>query len=176
MWRSLLAGLLLCAVVLADEDKDKPAEKGKVELSADEKALFELLNKARAREKLAPLKINPVLCKVARRYSAELAKEEEAREKKKLEILTHRLNGKGPGDRAAAGGYDYRLVLENLAWGEGRENEGAPPAQDIHKNWMDSKSHRHNILDRRVTEIGVGMARSKKGNYFYTQVFGKPRR
>jgi uncharacterized protein YkwD len=40
---------------------------------------------------------------------------------------------------------------------------------------MDSKGHRENILNDRYTEIGIGLSGSR-GEVYYTQVFGKPRR
>src|SRR5438034_7843487 len=124
MGRALLVGLVLSGALVgaADDKKDGP----EAQFPKDEQALMDLLNKERAKEKLPPLKHHPLLTKVARCYSEELAKREEEREKKKLEVLTHRLDDKGPGDRVAAAGYDYRLVRENLAWGEGREGDGPP--------------------------------------------------
>ena len=42
-----------------------------------------------------------------------------------------------------------------------------------HQAWMESKGHRMNILSKNYVEIGIGIATSKKGEKFYTQVFGK---
>ena len=39
---------------------------------------------------------------------------------------------------------------------------------------MDSKAHREHILYPDFTEIGVGIARSDKGDVYYTQDFGVP--
>ncbi|HEY3021172.1 MAG TPA: CAP domain-containing protein [Solirubrobacteraceae bacterium] len=43
---------------------------------------------------------------------------------------------------------------ENIAWGAGRL---ATPRQTM-RAWMRSAGHRHNILTRRFTEIGIGIA------------------
>ena len=43
---------------------------------------------------------------------------------------------------------------ENIAWGSG---EYATPASIV-ESWMRSAGHRHNILNRRYTELGVGLA------------------
>ena len=47
------------------------------------------------------------------------------------------------------------MVGENIAWGTGSY---ATPA-GIVKMWMNSPPHRHNILDSRFREIGLGIAR-----------------
>ncbi len=168
MGRSLLAGLVLAGTLLA-ADGGKGKNKDKVKLSADEKALVEMLNKVRAKEKLPPLKVNAVLCKVARKHSENMAKQEK---------MAHILDGKKPGDRVTAAGYDWRLVLENLAIADAGGDPDKPPAPpgDVHKGWMESKAHRANILNPRPTEVGLGVVRSKKGNYYYTQVFALPRK
>jgi uncharacterized protein YkwD len=46
----------------------------------------------------------------------------------------------------------------------------------IMKAWMDSKEHRANILMPEYTEIGLGIARDKTGQLYFTQVFAKPRK
>jgi uncharacterized protein YkwD len=169
MWRSVLAGLLLCGVVLADEPKKKeqPAEVKPDKLSDDEKALVELVNKDRAKAKLGAVKVNAVLCRVARLHSENMARQEK---------MDHVLDGKRVPFRVTSAGYDYRVVAENLALAEGDADTPAPPPADIHKNWMDSKGHRANILNGRFTEVGISMVKSKKGNWYYTQVFARPRK
>jgi uncharacterized protein YkwD len=94
----------------------------------------------------------------------------------KQEKMNHVLDGKRVPQRVTAAGYDYRVVAENLALAEGDTDSPAPPPDDIQKNWMESKGHRANILNSRFTEIGVSAVRSKKGNWYYTQVFARPRR
>lgn len=68
--------------------------------------------------------------------------------------------GSTPTARIARSGYldrarSYRLA-ENIAAGRGRSN-GSPGA--IVRNWMRSPGHRRNILDRRLRDFGVGVAR-----------------
>jgi uncharacterized protein YkwD len=90
------------------------------------------------------------------------------------EKVDHSLDGKRAGDRVEAAGYDWRVVAENLASAVGDEDAPAPTGAELHKGWMDSPSHRKNILNPKVTQIGLGKARNKKGNYYYTQVFAAP--
>jgi uncharacterized protein YkwD len=69
-------------------------------------------------------------------------------------------------------GYDYGRVTENIAT---CDMPGAPLSA-IMKDWMKSKHHRANLLDDRVSEIGLGIAHNDKGEFYYTQVFARPRK
>ena len=40
--------------------------------------------------------------------------------------------------------------------------------------WMNSKGHRENILGTKYTEIGVGLAKTNKGEWYYTILFARP--
>jgi uncharacterized protein YkwD len=60
---------------------------------------------------------------------------------------------------------------ENIAWGSGEL--GSP--KSIVKSWMNSAGHRHNILNGRYTELGVGVALGTPEDYdgaTYTTDFG----
>jgi uncharacterized protein YkwD len=165
MIRVALAALFLFGLAaLAQEKKDKPA---KVELNADLKAMLKLVNESRAKEKLEPLSLDPLLCKAAQVHNDNMIKQEK---------MSHILDGKRVGDRVTAAGYDYRVVAENLALAEGEPKDPAPDVADIHKGWMESKGHRANILNGKFTQIGMAMGRCKKGNYYYTHVFAAPRK
>jgi uncharacterized protein YkwD len=159
-----LLALFLAAPALPADDT-KPAEQGKAEagfrMTADEKELLEMTNAERAKEKLPPLVPNPLLFKVARLHSANMAKKGE---------MKHVLDGKTPGERTLAGGYDYRKVAENLAVSDGA------PLKEIVENWMKSEVHRDNILRSGLEEIGMGIARNDKGDIYYTQLFATPRK
>jgi uncharacterized protein YkwD len=155
--RWLFASLLLVALaggIGADEKKEAP----KFKPSEAEQTLLDLLNKERMKEKLPPLKVNPLLFKIAAAHAANMAKQ------KKME---HKLDGKTPGQRALAAGYDYRFIGENLGW-----SDGPAPLTDVHTSWMKSKIHRDNILGKNFQEVGLGIAKDDKGEYYYVQVFG----
>ena len=160
--RLFLAALLLVPFVWsAQRSGAGQKEKPKFEMSEEEKTLLELTNKERAKEKLPPLEANPLLFKIARAHSANMAKKGE---------MSHVLDGKGPAERTKDAGYDYLNLAENVA-----EAENTPLA-DVMKGWMESKIHRENILNGEVTETGLGIARTEKGVYYYTQVFAKPKK
>jgi uncharacterized protein YkwD len=157
----VLAVLVLSAAWLAPLRGDDPADKPPPKLRAEEQKVLELTNAAREKEKLEPLKLNPVLTEVARAHSANMAKKGQ---------MEHVLDGKKPSDRVKAAGYDYSWIGENIA-----ETDGDTP-DVIFKRWMESPHHKENILRDKFTEIGVGMARNDKGEIYYTQVFASPRK
>jgi uncharacterized protein YkwD len=137
------------------EEKPKPK---KDELKAPEKELFDLLNKERAKEKLPPLRLNPLLIRLARAHSANMLAQNK---------MSHFLDGKSPADRAREAGYRFRSIGENIG-----VSAGPLPVSRTHENWMNSKFHRANILGKQFREVGVGMARNASGRAYYTQVFG----
>lgn len=151
----LFALVLMPALFVRAADKK---EKPKLQMSDDEKKLLELTNQERARAKLPPLKPNLILFKVARAHSANMVKKGD---------MNHVLDGKNPAQRVLAAGYDYRSVAENIGFGE-----KDAPLPKIMKGWMESKLHRENLLNRKYREVGLGIARDKNGDAYYTQVFG----
>ncbi|MCC5947076.1 MAG: S-layer homology domain-containing protein [Nitriliruptoraceae bacterium] len=60
----------------------------------------------------------------------------------------------------------YRLVAENVGFG--------PSVASIHRALMNSQGHRENILNPRVTEIGIGVE-VRNSRTWVTQVFRQPR-
>lgn len=165
-----LLALVLAAPALPADDP-KPAEPARAEagfpLTGEEKELLELTNAERAKQKLPPLKPNPLLFKVARLHSANMAKKGE---------MNHVLDGKTPAQRTLDGGYNYRRVAENIAKAENFAKAGGPPLKEIVEGWMNSEVHRENILRSGMEEIGLGIARNDKGEVYYTQLFATPRK
>ncbi|WP_405996932.1 CAP domain-containing protein [Streptomyces sp. NBC_00829] len=76
-------------------------------------------------------------------------------------------DGKDPGARITAAGYQWSTYGENIAKGQ------ATPA-DVMKSWMESSGHRRNILDCKFKEIGMGV-RLGSGGPWWTQAFGTSR-
>ncbi len=127
-----------------------------IHLSSDESTIIKLTNVERMRLGAAPLKVNSKLMTAARKHSDAMARSNK---------LTHTLNGKGPAERVLAVGYRYSMVAENISY-----NQSAPKA--VVKSWMASPGHKANILNKGFRETGVGIAYNKKGQPYYTQVFG----
>lgn len=63
-------------------------------------------------------------------------------------------------------GIRYTAAAENIAAGQ------ATP-QEVVNAWMNSSGHRQNILDSRMTHIGVGYAKGGSYRHYWTQMFIK---
>src|SRR3954467_7116028 len=105
----LIAGALLLGLLFGLVRADKK-DKSSTELSKEEKALLTLTNKERAKEDLPLLEPHQLLVKIAREHSTNMAKQGQ---------MTHKLDGKGPAERAKDAGYRYARIGENVAWSEG---------------------------------------------------------
>jgi uncharacterized protein YkwD len=150
-----LAAGAACAAQAGDADK--------VKLALEEAKILELTNKARKEKKLKPLRVSRVLTEVARKHSANMAKQGK---------LEHVLGGKGAEQRIRDAGYPLLGWAENIFYN--RDVPGA--AEQGFKWWMDSPPHRKNMLEPRFQEIGIGMARNDKGQIYFTQVFSTPQK
>lgn len=89
-----------------------------------------------------------------------------------LEYFEHTSpSGKTAADLVRAQGYDFQSVGENLALGEFGTDKKLVEA------WMNSPSHRKNILNPKFTELGLAVARATyKGEvqWLSVQHFAKP--
>lgn len=124
--------------------------------------VLDLVNKSRTEAGLSSLTIN-----------AELAVAANA---KALDMIDNSYfahispNGKTPWDFIKDTGYDYSFAGENLAI-------GYTNAQELHTAWMNSPSHRENIMGPNYQEIGISV---QGGEYqgvettVVVQMFGKP--
>jgi uncharacterized protein YkwD len=154
----LCGALVFCAAfVLALRAGPPPREK--FQPSKAEERLLKLTNAERKKNELPALKPSPLLFKVARAHSANMARQGK---------MEHVLDDKTPFQRIKGAGYQYYYAGENIAAGDA-------PVEEIFKAWMQSEKHRENILNKNFTEIGLGIVPDKKGYLYYTQVFGKPR-
>ena len=151
--RVLLLGLLVITSTV---------RAGEVVLTATEKKILELTNEERKKKELPPLKTNALLFKVAQAHSENMARQGK---------MEHKLDGMTPLQRLRAAGYAYNKAFENIASGD-----ADVPLEDLMKAWMESKGHRENILNDVCTEIGLGIARDKNGQVYYTQLFGHPKK
>jgi uncharacterized protein YkwD len=88
----------------------------------------------------------------------------------------HDADGRDPPTRAQAHGYDYCLVLENIAYHyDSRGFRTGPLAERIVDGWERSPPHRKNMLNALVTHVAVGTARGANGYYYSVQMLGLPR-
>jgi uncharacterized protein YkwD len=75
--------------------------------------------------------------------------------------------GSMPWDRAAAAGYSYVMIAENIA-------AGYPTVDMVVDGWMNSPDHRFNILLSGITETGVAVYRGGPVGIYWVQLFGAP--
>jgi uncharacterized protein YkwD len=136
---------------------------GRIELEANEKRTLQLHNRARERRELKRLCVHPKLQKAARAHSATMIKKD-------------RFFHGSVGARLKRHGYRWKTYGENIAGGSGRL--GTP--RSVFERWMNSRTHRPNILKRGFREVGIGTAtgafKGTKGYTMYTADFGTRRR
>jgi Cysteine-rich secretory protein family len=114
--------------------------------------LLNLTNKARTDQGLQPLHWDPTLASAAQAHAQQMFKQHS---------LSHQLPGEPDLQaRAAQAGAHFREIAENVAMGNG--------AEGVEKEWMSSSPHRANILDPRLTNIGIGVV--EHAGYWYAVV------
>lgn len=123
----------------------------------EERKIFDLVNRERSKKGFGNLIWNSKLAELARSYSEKMARER---------FFSHfERNGIDVAGRAK--NIKWRLIGENLFMGDGYEKI----EQIAVKGWMKSPTHRDNILEGKFNETGIGLARSRDGMIYITQVF-----
>ena len=105
---------------------------------------------------------NPALSSAAQQHAVDMARNN---------YFSHTSrNGKTPWQRINGAGYQPRRTAENIAAGD--QSADATLAR-----WMRSPSHRANILNCALREIGVGVASNANSRYniYWVQDFGTAR-
>jgi uncharacterized protein YkwD len=125
-----------------------------------EERVFAAINRERIAHGLPQLARAQDLAAVAREHSRDMmARRYFAHRSPEGTDLRHRF--------ARSGIHRWRLMAENIACNLGFQD----PVSTAVEGWMQSPSHRRNILDRRLTESGVGVAVDNSGRVYFTQVF-----
>ncbi len=124
--------------------------------------LVDLANTDRSREELPKLVVNPLLEEAAQMKANDMAA---------LGYFAHRSpEGRDPWYWFNEVGYDFRFAGENLA-------VYFADSVEVEKAWMNSPTHRANIMSDKFTEVGIALAGgSYQGNdtTFVVQMFGAP--
>lgn len=119
-------------------------------------------NAARTEEGRAPLTRNSALDEAARLKAEDMAANG---------YFAHwSPDGVSPWHWFKEAGYSYKHAGENLA-------VHFTDSDDVVDAWLDSPTHRENIMDERFTEIGIGTAKGSYQGYdtvFVVQMFGTP--
>jgi len=124
--------------------------------------LDNLTNQNRKDQNLATLKVSPLLNKVAELKAKDMAE--------KGYFAHVNPEGKEPWYWFNLVGYNYAFAGENLA-------VDFTDSLDVSKAWMNSPTHRANIVKNSYTEMGTGVATGTfngRPTIFVAQVFGKP--
>ena len=123
--------------------------------------IVELTNAQRVQAGLAPLTVSSSLMRAATIQADNMAR---------LDVMSHTLPGTDAptlGDRAAAVGYQFTTLGENIAF-------NYADAEAVVAGWLGSPGHRANILNPSVTQTGVAVAINAQGEPYYAQEFGNP--
>jgi uncharacterized protein YkwD len=155
-------------VEVIDAPPFKSPDEKKPDLAGVKKFITDRTNEFRESEKRQRVEVNPKLEKTARYFADYMAR---------TGRYGHTADGSDPADRAEDHGYDYCIVLENIAYAF--DSEGFTTGElgkKFFEGWKHSPPHRRNMLDADVVETGVAVARSEKtGYYFAVQMFGRPK-
>ncbi len=122
-------------------------------LSADE--IIQLVNEERQKQGLDPLKVNSKL------NDAALSKAYDMFDKQYWDHFAP--DGKKPWDFITEAGFDYVYAGENLA-------KNFTSSDQVVKAWMDSPTHKANILNPKFTNIGLAIVSGKLNGYETTLV------
>jgi uncharacterized protein YkwD len=128
--------------------------------SRRETEVFDLVNRERVKARLDILVWDDRLGSIAREYSRQMAREN---------FFDHYdPEGKSVIDRAnEARLTNWIRIGENLF--------ACSPSPDFARRvvvgWMNSRTHRDNILDAKWTSAGIGVATARDGSLYITQVF-----
>jgi len=140
---------------------------GRTNLAQVDRLIVEQTNDFRSMSGAAPVTPNPRLADTARYFADYMAR---------TDRYGHEADGSEPAQRAAARGYDYCMVSENIAFefsSAGFETQEL--ARRFVDGWKASPGHRHNMLDHEATETAVAVAQSPRtGRYYAVQMFGRP--
>ena len=129
------------------------------DIKAQEAEVIRLVNVERAKAGLQPLTANWELCRIARYKSQDMINKN---------YFSHISPTYGtPFNMMENFGITFSSAGENIAMGQ------KSPAE-VMNSWMNSPGHRANILSPSYSQIGVGLAKSSTGVYYWTQMFIKP--
>ncbi len=131
-----------------------------VNTASIERIAFDLLNKKRVENGFKQLEWSEDVAKIARQHSQDMAE---------FKYFGHRgLDDSMVSDRADRSGLrKWRAIGENIAFNRGYKD----PVEVAVQLWLESPSHRRNLLKSDWSESAVGIAVAADGSYYFTQVF-----
>ncbi len=135
-------------------NKEEAANKG---ISAEEQKMVDLVNEARRKNGLEPLKVDTKVTELARMKSKDMIDNN---------YFSHNSPTYGsPFEMLKNYGVSYRSAGENIA--------GNQTVERAHVSLMNSPGHRRNILSADYTHIGIGIKDGGPYGKMFTQIFIK---
>lgn len=126
-----------------------------VTATSDEKIILDLINKARTEKGLPKLTLNSDLTKIARLKAKDMVAKG---------YFSHTSPTYGsPFEMMKKYSISYKVAGENIA--------GNPSLQNAVTAWLDSSTHRENILSTSYNLIGIGVEKSDVYGYIITTMF-----
>lgn len=142
------------------------AQDDSVDLEAVANSIVRRTNEFRQQSDLEPLSTNESLSNAATSFAKFMAETDK---------YGHQADGSTAAERAEAAGYSYCVVRENIAY---RKDPTTLTASELAKfltqGWIDSPSHRENMLADFVTQTGVHVATTDGTTFYAVQLFGRP--
>lgn len=121
-----------------------------------EARVLQLINAERAKHGLAPVRYSGILDNAAEKHATHMSL---------VGKMAHDGIGDGtPGERIRAEGF-------RRSWGENVATGQTSPEQVV-REWMNSPTHRRNILDADFRQMGVGYVTAANGRSYWAQEFG----
>lgn len=134
-----------------------------VDIRAVERELIDEVNEARAAQEAPGLAINAAMMRAAREHAVELSSRHE------LDHASTRAGRETFADRLElAGAPDWTLAGENLM---SLPFTASDIADEAVRGWLQSPSHRTQMLEPTYTDTGVGVVRDDHGDWFIVQLF-----
>jgi uncharacterized protein YkwD len=160
----LMRGFLTTAMLLVGSPASAQTEPGFA--NRVEARVLSLVNELRGENGLKPLERERRLDAAAEHFGIYMASTGK---------LEHDADGRTPAARVKQQGYVYCVISENIAYEYNSRGFMADRlARNFVDGWRDSPPHRDNMLDDEVTQTGVAIARSERGEYYAVQLFGRP--
>ncbi|MBC9226621.1 hypothetical protein GL325_09820 [Aeromicrobium sp. 636] len=145
---------ILVALVMATALAAVPSAPASAAVSATtfDQRLHDQTNRSRQAHHLRKLRFHACLDRYAQRQARRMAKQQRMFHQD-LSVVLRQCNARAVGENVAHG---YRTPRSNI------------------RAWLESPGHRHNMLSRKYTRLGVGVAKDARGHTWTAQVFGRP--
>jgi uncharacterized protein YkwD len=160
LFATVLSAVAVVFPVRADAQRRSAYRVERGNLTGKAFEIFNQINDRRRRSRLRQLVWNARAAEMAHRYSEEMARER---------FFGHYdRRGRSVKDRARNFGlHGWSGIGENLFLCQGCGDISSLAV----RGWLNSNSHRKNILNPQWTATGIGIARDRSGKIYITQVF-----